>query len=232
MQRTVLIALVTAVVAAGIAATATIMLTGDDDETVALPTLSPGVTPGVNSTVETPAPSPGGPPATTAASARSPAASPAATATPARTVEIRSAKSVDCEREPRFCSGKETVTLDAGRRRTSHSVPQTVKRDDAPTIAMTSELQESNGSAAESGDAVAAIHVEVEVTNSTDRTFVFDKREIVLEIYRNGRLFDSFSTKGEGFELTPGSKMTGEFDRPISQSGEYTWQAKIWYYRK
>jgi hypothetical protein len=235
MQRNVLIALVAVVVAAGVAATAAIVL-DDGDETAALISPSPSATPAATSEVVTASPSPGSTP--TATPAGSATAGPTASPTPAPTVTtkpgvtIRTAKSVDCDDEPKFCSAGEGVTLDDDRMVTGRSTPQTVKYTDVPTITMSSELRESNDSRAEESDPVTSIHVEVEVNNKTQRTFVFAKREIVLEIFRNGRLYDSFATKGPGFEMTPGSKMTGTFDRPVTDGGEYSWQAKVWYYEK
>ena len=236
MQRTALIALVTAVVAAGIAATATIVLTGDDDpETVTLPTLSPGFTPEVTSEVTTPSGSPSGSPTASPASrgGGDPTASPRATATPTPSVAIRAAKSVNCDDDREFCSSTDRMVVASGMALQDFDEASDPKSTSRPTIVMESRvLDKDRGSLGDDED-VAFLAVEVVVSNDTkDGTFVFDKREIVLEIFRNGRLYDSFSTTGSGFEMTPGSKMTGEFDRPITQPGEYSWRAKIWYYRK
>jgi len=238
MQRNVLIALVAVVVAAGVAATAAIVL-DDGDDTVALGSPSPSLTPAATSEVVTASPSPGTSPTPTATPAGSATAGPAGSSpTPAPTittkpgVTVRSASSVDCEDEPKFCSAGEGMELDGDRIVTSRSQPQTVAYDDVPNITMSTELRESNNSEAEASDPITSLHVEVLVRNETQRTFVFAKREIVLEIFRNGKRYDSFATKGPGFEMTPGSEMTGTFDRPITEGGEYTWQAKVWYYRK
>jgi hypothetical protein len=112
---------------------------------------------------------------------------------------------------------------------TESSDPKSTGR---PTIAMTSDAWKPNKQNASTGDEVGFIHVEVTVSNGSKDTFVFAKREIVLEIYKGGKLYDSFSTNGSGFDMTPGSKMTGEFDRPITEDGSYSWRAKVWYYKK
>jgi hypothetical protein len=102
----------------------------------------------------------------------------------------------------------------------------------APKISMTSEFRKQDKSEASAGDEVHSIHVEVVVQNNTEKTFVFAKREIALDIYKDGELYDTLVTSGEGFDMTPGGKMTATFDRPITSDGDYLWQAKTWYYEK
>jgi hypothetical protein len=75
-----------------------------------------------------------------------------------------------------------------------------------------------------------AIHAVVTVENKTKKTFRFPSREIDLVMTRNGRHFDTITTNGPAFDMTPGTKMTGTFDRPITEDGSYTWQAKLWYF--
>lgn len=233
MQRTLLIALAAAAVAAGVAAAATIVLT-DNDEEIALASPSPSATVVATASVETPSPSATAAPTDDGSATNGPAP-PRATArpTPPPGVTVRSAESVDCEKEPRFCSPMEEATLNDDRTVDSRSSGQPQLSQSQPTISLSSELRESNKSEAEANDAVSSIHVEVLVENNTKRTFVFAKREIVLDLFRDGKLFDSFSTTGDGFEMTPGSRMNGTFDRPITKGGSsYSWQAKIWYYEK
>lgn len=93
-----------------------------------------------------------------------------------------------------------------------------------PTYTMTSTVTKK-------GDGLN-LHVELLIENKTSKTFVFPKREIVLVIERDGKSFDTLKTTGEGFSMTPGGKMTGKFDRPISKDGTYTWQAKTWFFEK
>ena len=76
------------------------------------------------------------------------------------------------------------------------------------------------------------LHVEVPIENKTKATFVFPKREILLVVTKDGAHFDTLATEGPRFEMPPGAKMTGKFDRPITHDGTYSWQAKTWYYAK
>src|SRR5947208_3250814 len=46
---------------------------------------------------------------------------------------------------------------------------------------------------------------------------------------RNAKPFDALATHGPGFEMAPSGRMTATFDREISQDGDYSWQAKVWY---
>jgi hypothetical protein len=231
MQRSILIALATAVVAAALAAGATILLTDDDDLVVSspTPTISPLVTasadpasPSATDGSVEPAPAPGrtGTPAATTASTLPPS------------TQIRSAKSVDCDDEANKCSRPAGMAVEDGK---LHIVPiddPTPNYSGVPTISMSSEYRKKDESKASEGDDVSSIHVEVVVQNKTESTFVFAKREIALDIFKDGKLYDSLATTGEGFNMTPGGKMTATFDRPITSDGDYLWQAKTWYYEK
>jgi hypothetical protein len=74
------------------------------------------------------------------------------------------------------------------------------------------------------------IHAVVTIENNTKKTFRFPSREIDFVITKDGQHFDTVTTNGAGFDMTPGTKMTGTFDRPITQDGAYAWQAHVWYY--
>jgi hypothetical protein len=232
MQRTLLIALAAAVLAAGVATTATIVFTGDDDDRAAetpIPLLSPAAT----SEVETASPTP------TASASEEPnddeSASPARTASPPTTapgVAIRAARDVDCDEDPAFCSSTDRMTVTDDSLDGSLQESSDTKRATRPSIVLESNAWTPSKKDASDGDDIGSIHMEVTVSNSSQKTFVFAKREIVLEVFRNGKLYDRFATSGAGFEMTPGSKMTGTFDRPITQDGSYSWRAKIWYYEK
>ena len=140
---------------------------------------------------------------------------------------------MSCAREPRFCSDKRgSLKVSGGEVDSFKFNDSDTNYSGVPKIDLTSEPRGSDKERAAVGDAVTSIHVEVVVRNDTSRTFVFDKRDIVLEIYRNGNLFDRLATSGDGFEMTPGGQMTGEFDRPIMDDGTYTWVAKTWYHPK
>jgi hypothetical protein len=222
MQRTLLIVLAAAVVAAGIATGATIVLTGDEDEVgLSSPLPVPSATP--EATTEVIDPSPSG-------ATASPTARPAATDSKGRA--RRTASSVDCDEEPKLCSKLDGVHVRDGRYDfvSPNDRPPSYRR--AATITMTSERRDADDNRAQEGDEAGSIHVLVTVENTTDETLVFPRREIVLDVYRNGRLWDRLITKGPGFEMTPRGKMKGTFDRPLTEDGNYTWQAKTWYYEK
>jgi hypothetical protein len=221
MRRTMLIVVLTAVAAAAAAAGVTTILSDDD-----------GIRAG-NASLPTPIHVATQPPRTT----REPTVTESPTPSPTDTAEssptpTSSARNVECSNEPRFCSETHGMTLQDGR-----YAPVPVDEADtdyggSPTISMSSKVLEGDESEAETGDEISSIHVEVLVENKTGRTFVFESREIVLELRRNGRTFDILETKGEGFEMTPQGRMTGTFDRPVTMDGTYTWQAKTYYRAK
>jgi hypothetical protein len=231
-QRSILIALVTAVVAAALAAGATILLTDDDDLAISSPpiaTESPFAT--ASASVASPS-APGGSVQPAPAPGRTSAPATTSSATQPPSTQIRSAKSVDCDDEESKCSRPYGMNVEDGK---LHIVPFDDPSPDysgVPRISMTSEFRKDDKTQAKEGDDLDAIHVEVIVENKTEETFVFAKREIVLDIYRDGKLYDTLATTGEGFNMTPGGKMTATFDRPITADGDYLWQAKTWYYEK
>ena len=229
MQRSILIALATAVVAAALAAGATILLTDDDDLAISTPpitTQTPIPTASDDATASPseplrPAPAPGqSAPTTTAPSQPSPS------------VAIRSAKSVDCDDEEQKCSQPYGMGVEDGKLQIVPVDDPPPNYSGAPRITMDSEFRKKDQSVASNGDDLRSIHVEVVVQNNTEKTFVFAKREIALDIYKDGKLYDTLVTSGEGFNMTPGGKMTATFDRPITSDGDYLWQAKTWYYEK
>jgi len=232
MQRSILIALATAVVAAALAAGATILLTDDDDlatssppiTTQAVATASGGATASPSATDESvrPAPAPGQ--SSAPATSTSPASSPS--------VAIRSAKSVDCDDEDQKCSQSYGMGVENGKLQIVPVDDPPPNYSGVPKITMDSEFRKKDQSKASNGDELHSIHVEVVVENNTEKTFVFAKREIALDIYKDGKLYDTLVTTGEGFNMTPGGKMTATFDRPITSDGDYLWQAKTWYYEK
>jgi hypothetical protein len=221
-----LIVLAASVVAAALAAGATIVLTDTDE--VAITTPSPLGSPTPESTAEV-SPSP--------SATESPASSPSESGRtsddedPSTAHPTRTASSVNCDKEPNFCSTTHGTTVQDDRYGGLDPEPQPGYKD-VPKITMRSKVLTTDKTQAQPGDPVESIHVEVVVENDTDETFVFAKREIVLEIRRNGRVIDRLITTGEGFDLTPQGRMTGTFDRPITTDGTYTWQAKTWYYAK
>jgi hypothetical protein len=239
MQRNVLIALVALVVAAGVAATAAIVF-DEGEDTIALNSPSPITSPVATAEVVTASPSPGATSTSTSTSQGTSGALEAPTATPAPTptfttkpgVTIRPASSVDCDEEPAFCSSTDGMTVVTDRELEAFDEAGDAKSTTRPTITMQSSAWDGDEEEIDTGEQIASIHVEVNVKNSSKSTYVFAKREIVLEIFRNGKLYDSFATKGPGFEMTPGSEMNGTFDRPMTEPGEYEWRAKVWYYKE
>jgi hypothetical protein len=227
VQRTLLIVLAAAIVAAGAATAATIVLTDNDRDEVGLtsplPVPTSSASPEATTEVVTPLIS--------GERAAEESVAPASTRT-ARPRATRSASSVDCENEPKFCGPREAVNVSDDRYDFVTTSGQLAEYPGAAKITMDTEIRDADDNEAQDGDEAGSIHALVEVENTTDRTLVFPKREIVLDIFRNGRLWDRLITKGPGFEMTPGGKMKGTFDRPLTEDGEYTWQAKTWYYTK
>ncbi len=97
---------------------------------------------------------------------------------------------------------------------------------------MVSKAIAPGGDQAGLGDELNKIHVEVTVDNDTDRTYVFAKRDVSLRVERNGSTYEELSTTGEGFDMTPGSKMSAKFDVPMSDDGAFRWGARTWFYPK
>ena len=94
---------------------------------------------------------------------------------------------------------------------------------------MVSRAVAPGGDEAGLGDETNKIHVEVTVENDTDLTFVFAKRDVSLRVERNGSKYEQLSTTGEGFDMTPGSKMFAKFDVPINDDGTFYWFARTWF---
>ncbi len=141
-------------------------------------------------------------------------AKPTPTPHPTRTVS-----SVDCTKpsDAQFCSRKgDTVFTNGTFTPPKNAGP--VSHPNAATITMDSTLGSSK------------IHAVVTIENKSSRTFHFPSREIDFEITRDGKHFDTITTSGAAFDMTPGTKMTGTFDRPISENGTYAWQARVWYW--
>jgi len=102
-----------------------------------------------------------------------------------------------------------------------------------PTIVMHTKFEGPNGSTAGTGDHLTAIVVDVVIENKTsNRTFVFPKREAALVITKNGAAFDTLTTSGEGFVMPPGGKMNAHYKRFFTSDGNYKWITKTWYYQK
>jgi hypothetical protein len=235
MQRTVWVAVAAAVVAAAVAIGATLAITNDGDElAISSPAPTAQETPKVLAEVVTPEPSPTQTPepgetAKPAARTAAPTVAPVTT----HSVPVRSASSVDCSDEPEFCADSvDGMTRDDSKFDSQQSATTQTTYSGVPRVSQDSGVYRFDGKPANKGDTIGRIKVDVEVSNDTSKTFVFAKREIVLDLYRNGKLYDRLVTTGPGFEMTPKSKMTATFKRDIISDGYYEWQAKTWYYEK
>jgi len=176
------------------------------------PTESPGAT---SSPMATPTPSASGSPKASASSA--PATSAKPTPTPHAT---RPVSSVDCSKEPKYCSKLDGAVMKNKKASTPPQNPQPASYPDSATITMKSTVTGT------------MVHVVVTVENKTKKTFHFPDREIQWDITKNGKHLDTLTTHGAAFDMAPGGKMTGTFDEPIPDDGTYLWQAKTWYYVK
>jgi hypothetical protein len=225
MQRVLLIVLAVVVIAAGIATAATIVLTDEDGELVIAspPPASPIPQKTTGMTEASPQPGSDGATSSVPGANRSGEAGGTSPAT-------RTASDVDCDDEPTFCSAVEGASVRAGRRTAYDAEHERPSYSGVPSISLKSEVWNRDDEPADEGDEAVTLHVEVVVANRTDETFTFPKREIVFDLFRNGRRYDRLVTEGDGFDMTPGAKMTGTFDRPIAEDGTYTWQAKTWYH--
>jgi hypothetical protein len=238
VQKTVLIALITALVGAGIGVGATLLLKDDDNVAAPTPfsTFSPEVTlsPTPSPTLS-PSPSPSASP--TAAASASPIATSSTSSTqppsgPAPAT--RSATSVNCSSEPQFCSNATGMKVSNGKLSdTSQSAGGNTNPSRYPTIHMSTKFQGPNGTTAHQGGTITGIVVDVLVENKTsNRTFVFPKREVALYITKNGQSYDTLLTHGDGFQMPPGGKLRAHYERPFISDGNYRWVAKTWYYTK
>jgi hypothetical protein len=242
MQKTLIIVLITALAGAGIGVGATLLLRDDDDRGVAIPTPFSTFSPDVSPT-ESPSPSP------TASPTVSPATTAAATATPVATSSTtststeppsgsapatRRATSVNCNTEPQFCSNATGMRVSNGRLAdTSQSPGGRTDPSRYPTITMTTRFLRPGGGTAQEGDEFSTIVVDVLVENRTsNRTFVFPRREVALVITKNGQAYDTLLTRGEGFQMPPQGKLRAHYERPFLADGNYRWVAKTWYYTK
>lgn len=230
-QRQIVILIVTALVAAGIATAATLLLT-DNNNNEAVATLAPPTFTPLPSESPSPSPTASATPTASPSASASPSAPGTAspTSVPTAKPSNRSASSVDCQKEGDFCSPLNGAKITNDKYTAVNEPGHTYSG--IPTISISTTPWKGNKTTAGPADDVAFLHVVVTVENKTSKTFTFPKREIVLEVYKNGKLYNTLSTTGDGFDMTPNGKMTGDFQQPISEDGDYSLQAKVWYYQK
>ena len=212
MQRNLLIPIAGGI-AAGLVLIAVLFLVGRHHSTTEVAISTPSATP-LPTVFVTASPTPTVTPSASPAASASPGAKPTATPHP-----IRSVSSVDCSApsDMQFCSRKDGSTYANG----AFTPPQNAGPVSSPNGA-TFTMQSTTAS--------GKIHAVVTIENKTNKTFRFPSREIDFEITKDGQHFDTVTTTGPGFDMTPGTKMTGTFDRPITEDGTYAWQARVWYY--
>jgi len=233
MQRNVVLPIIGGVVAALVFVGAIVLIAhrhNTPDVTISTPppsesalaSLEPSLSPSPSASASA---SPSASPAASAAASAKPSGTPKPTAKPTPTPHpVRAVSSVNCSApsDAQFCSKKDQATY--GNNGDSVTTPPTNPSPspypNAATISMQSTAQSGN------------IHVVVTVENKTSKTFHFPKREIDLVITKDGQAYYTLATNGAAFDMAPGTKMTGTFDRPVTMSGTYAWQAKTWYYAK
>jgi hypothetical protein len=85
---------------------------------------------------------------------------------------------------------------------------------------------------ANNGDEVGSVRVHAEVTNGTDKTFVFPNREVVLIVKRNGSAESPLRATVDSSEVPPGGRISADFFDPIIQDGSYEWRVRTYFYEK
>lgn len=240
----------------GVASTAIVVRNDDGPDVAAssptpfvFATPSPTPVPTASATPEvspSPSASPAATPAVTPApTSTAPATTPRPTATTGgggTTPTTRSPSSVNCGAEPYFCSGIERMVVVNGTLQTRSSSPP-ANPPGQPTWTMTSRVLDQSGGDAATGERAEVLKVDVLIKNNTNRTFVFPKVEILLDVFRDGsRIIRVPSSENRSFEMRPNTSMTATFTVRLPQSGAppnnrtqdgtYQWQAKTWYYQR
>lgn len=160
----------------------------------------------------------------------SPTASPATSPVP--TSGNRDPSTIDCDREPRFCSNVTgTMTVRGGRLQSFRNLPSRTDYSGVPLTRMMSTVLKPNQQPARNGDQVGWIKVRVDVINNTDRTFVFPQRKVALVVRHNNKE-DVNETIGPRTEVPPGGALHADFLNPEIEDGVYRWRAKVWFYAK
>lgn len=223
-RRVWALTLATALVASGIGLGVALIGGDGPPASTPRPTESPEAT---TSPPPTPTASPAASP--TATPTRSPAATPLKTAPPAQ-----DAANVDCDQTPTFCtSSTGRMTITDGRLSSNGKTDHSTNYANLPRTTMTWRFLQPGGTEADNGDEVERLRVTVLVENGTsDRTFVFPRREIALQLTRNADNVATAPSRGDPLDLPPGGSFEISFDQPITADGAYEWRGKTWFYEK
>lgn len=144
-----------------------------------------------------------------------------------------SASTVNCSQTPSYCSSTTGVMVIGGGNLGSESeIQHGTDYTHVPKTTMTSTPVKADGSEAKPGDEVKKLKVRVVVRNGTDKTFVFPKREVALDVERDGDSYRKLKTDGPAFEMPPKGEMVANFEVPIGGNGQYTWRGKTFFYQK
>lgn len=224
----------------GVASTAIIVR--EDDDQAAAPAASetpfvfptPGLTPVPTLSPATPSPSPSPTPSVTPAPSATPTATgsptPAATTAPTSPpAQSRDPSTIDCAREPRYCSAADAMVVTNNTRQSGPTGTTTASREANPTFTQTSSVAPGSGEP-------ETMAIDIVIRNTTQRTFFFPEVKLVLDLRRDGALEIRIpSTLRESFTMRPGTRVTGHFDVRLPQdqtrtkNGRYTWQVKTYF---
>ena len=228
-------ALATAVVASGIGAVVAIVSpSGDDNGTtqaIVSPTPLLEATELPEATEPVASPLPDGSPSPEPLVSPSPTAGVSTTAAPP-TAGNRDPRTINCSREPKFCSNVTgAMTIRDGRLASRRDIPSGTNYSGVPESRMTSTVLKPNQQPASQGDQVGWIKVRVDVVNNTNRTYVFPQRRVALVVTHEGD-DDVNQTDGPYTEVPPGGALHADFLSPHVDDGPYTWRSKVWFYAK
>jgi hypothetical protein len=169
-----------------------------------------------------------------------PSATPEASATPSPAPPPaagpeRDPRTINCAKEPRFCSdviGKMTTTN--GRLTSSGDVDADTDYRGVPQTTMdTTILKTDAKTEAHNGDEVGALKIHVDIVNKTNRTFVFPHRLVAVQFKKNGKAEEPNETpRGPSTEIPPGGRLSADFFEPIPDPGtsKFEWRATTWFY--
>lgn len=234
MQRTAL-SVIAGILAAAIIGVSLTVLFWDDDVPLAIDStrLSPSPTAPLRTPVGSPTTEPSPTAASAAAAPPTTVAAPSPTPPPAPPPSAQPALSVDCNRTPAFCtSTTDRMEVRDDKLVSSGTTQHNTDYSSVPNTTMVSRIIAEGGGDARNGDEVHTLHVEVEIRNDTNKTYVVPDREIALVVLLDGEVLHELVTDGEDFEMRPGGVLTARFDVPLAFDGNYEWRGKTSYREK